>query len=463
MKIKTKIALRYSIVTAILMTVFAAIIYFVSAHDRETEFYDDLYKEGVSKANLYFEAKASPEIMHSIYKNNIEYIDEVEIAIYDTKFNLMYHDAKDIDIVKETPELINYIIQSKKNINFYLKQHQVVGFIFHHNNSQYVITAVAYDGYGYAKLHRLTINLIILTFICIILSFALGYFLARRALKPVSEISDRMKDITANNLHLRLLNYNEHDEFGELATSFNKALDIIESSFESQKMFVSNVSHELRTPLAALIGEIDYALLKERTIQDYIKTLQNSKYDASRLIKLVNGLLDLAKASYEESRISMTEIRIDEVVLDARKDVLKADPQYKIDIQLAPLTEDDTALIIEGNEYLLKTAFSNLMENNCKFSENNTSTVKISSEQNAICISFSDTGIGILPEDMENIFKPFYRGKNKEFITGNGIGLALVDKVIKIHKGQIGINSAIGVVTTFYIRFHTRDHHVISE
>lgn len=75
MKIKTKIALRYSIVTAILMTVFALVIYFMSAHDREVEFYNGLYKEGVSKANLFFEAKTTPDVLHSIYKNNIEYID----------------------------------------------------------------------------------------------------------------------------------------------------------------------------------------------------------------------------------------------------------------------------------------------------------------------------------------------------------------------------------------------------
>lgn len=453
MKIKTKIALRYSIVTAILMTVFATIIYFVSVHDRETEFYDDLYKEGVSKANLYFEAKATPETMHSIYKNNIEYIDEVEVAIYDKNFNLLYHDAKDIDIIKETPEMINKVLESKGNINFYVGNYQAVGFIFHYNNTQFVVTAAAYDGYGYNKLHKLVTSLSLLTIICIIFSFILGYFLAKRALKPVSEISDKMKDITANNLGLRLLTYNENDEFGELATSFNKALDIIESSFESQKMFVSNVSHELRTPLSALIGEIDFALLKERTVADYINTLQNSKYDATRLIKLVNGLLDLAKAGYDESKISMTEVRIDEVILDARENVLKANSLYKIDILLTESSEDDTELIIIGNEYLLKTAFINLMENNCKFSDNNTSIVKIYSRKESIHISFSDSGIGIPQKDLKNIFKPFYRGTNKEFIGGNGIGLALVDKVIKTHKGKIEVDSITDIGTVFNVEF----------
>ena len=451
MKIKTKIALRYSIVTAILMAIFATVIYLVTVHDREVEFYDNLYREGVSKANLFFEAKASPEAMHSIYKNNIEYIDEVEVAIYDIAADLLYHDAKDIDIVKETPELIQNIVENKKNTKFYVGKYQAVGFLFNHNNSHYVVTAAAYDGYGYNKLHKLIINLVTLTIVSILISFILGYFLTRRALKPVSDISGKMKNITANNLNLRILGYSDHDEFGELAASFNKALDIIESSFESQKMFVSNTSHELRTPLATLVGEIDFALLKERTIEEYIDTLRNSKHDAIRLIKLVNGLLDLAKTGYNENKISMSKVRIDEIVLDARTDVLKANPEYRIDIQFMQSGEDDTELIILGNAYLLKTAFINLMENNCKFSENKTSIVSMFFENEVIDINFTDTGVGINREELKNIFKPFYRGKNKEFVDGNGIGLALVEKVVKIHKGKIKVDSVINMGTIFKI------------
>ncbi len=451
MKIKTKIALRYSIITAILMTAFATVVYLVSAHDREIEFYDNLHREGVSKANLFFEAKASPDIMHSIYKNNIEYIDEVEVAIYNNKADLLYHDANDIDIVKETPQLIQNIVENNKNSKFYVDKYQAVGFLFNHNNAQYIVTAAAYDGYGYSKLHKLIINLATLTIVSIIISFILGYFLAKRALKPVSDISEKMKNITANNLDLRIRGYNENDEFGELAASFNKALDIIESSFESQKMFVSNTSHELRTPLATLVGEIDFALLKERTVEEYIDTLQNSKHDATRLIKLVNGLLDLAKTGYNENKISMGEVRIDEIVLDARTDVLKSNPEYKIDVQFMQFGEDDTELIIQGNAYLLKTAFINLIENNCKFSKNKTSIVSMFSENGIININFTDTGIGISQEELKSVFKPFYRGKNKEYIDGNGIGLALVEKVVKIHKGKIKVDSVINTGTIFKI------------
>lgn len=453
MKIRSKIALRYAIMTAILLSVFATVIYFMSAHDREQAFYDDLRKEGISKANLYFEAKASPEIMHSIYKNNIEYIDEVEVAIYTEDFKLLYHDAKEKDIIKETKELIESIKKGEKNIEFYVGDNQCVGFLFTRNGTQYIVTAAAYDGYGFQKLNKLIINLVILSVVAIIILFILGYFLAKRALKPVSEMSDEMKNITSNNLHLRLLSYNQKDEFGELANSFNKALDIIEASFEAQKMFVGNVSHELRTPLAVLSGEIDLALFRERSVQEYVKTLEESKHDVTRLIKLVNGLLDLAKASYDESNISMTNIRLDDLIIDVRNTVLKSNPGYNVELQFAKEIEDDAEVTIKGNEYLLKVAFTNLIENNCKFSENKTSVIQVTNHDRKVQISFSDTGIGIPEDEIEHLSTPFYRGKNKDFAPGNGIGLALVNRVVLLHKGIYKIQSVVGEGTIIKIEF----------
>lgn len=455
MKIRSKMALRYAGVTAILMLVFASVIYFVSSRDREQKFFSDLEREGFSKANLFFEVQTTPEIMHSIYRNNIKYIDEVEVAIYNSDQELLYHDAKEIDIVKETPELLTQILESPQSINFYEGKYQAVGALFKYHGNDHIITAAAYDGYGYAKMRKLAANLFVLSIISIALSFIIGYILARRALLPVARISNRMKDITANKLHLRLLEYNQNDEFGELANSFNKTLDIIESSFESQKLFVSNVSHELRTPLAVLIGEIDLALLKDRDSDSYKTTLTNMHHDTSRLIKLINGLLDLAKASYDEAKVAMHQLRIDEVLLDAREIVLKGNPQYSVDILFDKEIEREEEVTIVGNEYLLKLAFVNLIENNCKFSEDNLSSVRISFLDEQICIQFSDAGIGIPPDEIEFIYKPFFRGENKSYTHGNGIGMALVKRIIDMHKGNIIVDSVVGIGTSFRLIFRS--------
>lgn len=451
MTIKTKIALRYAVVTALLMTVFASVIYFLSAGNREMEFYNSLHKEGLSRANLFLQAKVDAETMHSIYQNNREYIDEVEVAVFDTSFTLVYHDASEIDIVKESQELIDEI-RRQQLVRFYVQASQVVGFLFEYEGRDYVVTAAAYDGYGYSKQQSLLLNLLALTCVSIVLSFVLGYLHARKVFEPVALISQKMRDITASKLHLRLQPSNPQDEFGELAASFNKALDIIERSFDSQKMFVSNVSHELRTPLAILAGEIDLALLKQRAVPDYIETLESAKQEVLRLNKLVNGLLDLARADYDESKISIQAVRIDEILLDAREAVLKGNPDYTIDLQFTEIMDEEISLLVLGNEYLLKVAFANLMENSCKFSANQLSTVKISPEEGMLLLTFVDSGIGIPPEDLQHIRTPFYRGGNKDFSSGHGIGLALVQKVVTLHKGNMEVQSVVGQGTLIGIR-----------
>ena len=288
-------------------------------------------------------------------------------------------------------------------------------------------------------LHILNTRLLAVWAVSFGLLFVIGYFMARSVLKPVSEIVKQVEAITASNLSKRVEVEDHKDEIGELARTFNKTLDRLEESFEAQKMFISNVSHELRTPMAALIAELELSLYKERSSEDYKKVVENALSDARNIEKLSNGLMDLAKASHNTEQISMSAIRLDEVLLDASAMVMKAHSGYNVDLRFEDDTEDDGMVTIRGNDYLLRTAFVNLIENNCKFSSDQSSTVQISFSKHKVLIRFSDTGIGIPEEDMEHLFEPFYRGRNRDFSQGNGIGMALVERIIKLHKGAISL------------------------
>lgn len=299
----------------------------------------------------------------------------------------------------------------------------------------FVLEELLFPQAGYDMLHILNTRLLAVWAVSFGLLFVIGYFMARSVLKPVSEIVKQVEAITASNLSKRVEVEDHKDEIGELARTFNKTLDRLEESFEAQKMFISNVSHELRTPMAALIAELELSLYKERSSEDYKKVVENALSDARNIEKLSNGLMDLAKASYNTEQISMSAIRLDEVLLDASAMVMKAHSGYNVDLRFEDDTEDDGMVTIRGNDYLLRTAFVNLIENNCKFSSDQSSTVQISFSKHKVLIRFSDTGIGIPEEDMEHLFEPFYRGRNRDFSQGNGIGMALVERIIKLHKG----------------------------
>lgn len=451
MKIRHKLTLRYTGVTAAIFSVVFMVIYLFSEHTREKEFFHDLTREAVTKANLFLSNQVDAKTMQSIYHNNRLFIDEVEVAVYTTDFQLLYHDAQEIDIIKETPELIKTTVR-KKEFNFYEGKYQGIAMIYPYEGVDYVITAAAYDGYGYTKLARLATLLIILWGTGLLIIAIIGYLLAKGALRPVSRIVEKVDAISESNLNTRLYVKEVHDELDELSETFNQMLDRLEQSFDNQKMFVSNVAHELRTPLAALITELEVAQLREhRSDEEYKTVIINALGDAEKLKHLITGLLDLAKADYDISRISTKELRMDELLLDARETVLKANEEYSIDLIFDQDAEDDNMITVRGNAYLLKTAFVNLIENNCKFSDNKSSYVQISFYDSNTIVRFSNTGIGISSDEIEKIFTPFYRGSNTAHIKGQGIGLALTQKIILLHKGTLTVHSLEGEGVTFVV------------
>ena len=414
----------------------------------------------------------------------------MEVAVYTTDFHMLYHDAIDNDIVKENPEMIAQILQQKE-IEFYIGKYQAVGMVYPFNGQTYIVTAAAYDGYGHTNLLELQKTLVILFFIGLLLLFITCYFLVRASLKPIREIVKEAETITASHIDQRLPVRNEKDELGELSQAFNELLERLEISFNSQKMFVSNVSHEMRTPLAALIAELDLCLQKDRTETQYRQAMQNVLQDARRMTKLIDGLLNLAKADYQKEQIKMHEIRLDELLLDTREIILRAHPEYHIELIFEQEdAEDDRMITVMGNDYLLNIAFANLIENNCKYSDDKSSFIQISywdkwtiirlsdllniafanliennckysdDKSSFIQISYwdkwtiirlSDDGIGMSDAEKEKIFTLFYRGEQEQHTEGHGIGMALAQKIITLHQGSIAVHSKQGEGTTFII------------
>ncbi|MBO9731551.1 MAG: HAMP domain-containing protein [Chitinophaga sp.] len=450
MKIRVRLILLFLVLFGVLLLAFAVFVYVSSANARKADYYEHLKREAITKANMLLDAHVPPNVLQLMYKNADNALFGEEIAIYDTAFHLLYHDAVQIDKVKETPQMINEIL-AQQTILFEQGSLQVVGLLYEHNGHHYVITAAAIDKYGLQRLERLRYSLIF-SFIGIIgLTILAGYFFVGKALKPVEEMIDKVEEITATNLDLRVPVQNEKDEIGELATTFNKMLDRLEHSFDAQKHFVSNISHELRTPLATIVGELQIVLTKDRTPAEYKEVISLALADARRLVRLSNGLLDMAKANYDHTEISRKVLRVDELLMDARDAVIKSADDYKVDIVFEQEIEADDMISVNGNEYLLKVAFINLMENACKFSPDHQCTVSIRYGEADLILRFMDKGIGISEADLPHIFTAFYRGANQSFTRGNGIGLSLTEKIIGMHEGAVSVTSRLQEGSTFTV------------
>src|SRR5580698_4812680 len=178
MKIRLKLTLLFTALFAALLLVFCLVIYFSNARDREDQYFKRLRQQAITKTNLLLGAKVQPTVLQLIYKNSLNSLPQEEVAVYDTVFHLLYHDAVYIDRVKETRGMIDTIVRQHE-IHFYVDDLQAIGFLYSYGGKEYVITAAAKDIDGLAKLHDLRIALVVGFLIAILLTMLAGTLFSR--------------------------------------------------------------------------------------------------------------------------------------------------------------------------------------------------------------------------------------------------------------------------------------------
>ncbi|MFN4124035.1 MAG: ATP-binding protein [Flavobacteriales bacterium] len=440
MKIRTRLSILFTLLTAGVLLVFSIIVFWSASNNREKEFFTLLEREAITKANLFLNAQVDEEVLQQIYRSNREILYEVEAAIYDENLNLIYHDAVDIDFVKETDDMLREISQNG-HLRMYQGKWQVIGIRYMFKDKPYLLTAAAYDEPGYNKLNNLFTTMLLVLLCAMVMITLLGWYFSKKAFEPVKSIVANMQRINATNLDLRLHVENPADELGELAITFNTMLDRLENSFDAQKHFVTNISHELRTPLAAVIAELDLSLNKDRDKEQLLEAMHNVWHDATKLNRLINSMLDLAKASYDPTQIKFSKQRVDEILIDAIHQVQRSNKDFKVEIDFLNSPQYDVPeLSIWGNEYLLRVAFSNLIDNACKYSPNHTCLIHIASGQNRLTLQFINQGANLQTDELEQLFKPFYRLAKSQQYNGSGIGLYLSRKIVSLHQGELQVS-----------------------
>ena len=219
-------------------------------------------------------------------------------------------------------------------------------------------------------------------------------------------------------------------------------------------MFLSNISHELKNPLNVIISQVEVTLDKERTKEEYKHTLTSVLADAKELNEVADKLMQLARINADDATIQFHPVRIDEMIWQSKESLLKTHPDYKINFEVVNLPEQEEKIFVNGNDQLLRTALMNLMDNGCKYSPDKNVKVRLYfSGEKAPVIELSDKGPGISQEELPMVFNPFYRSPKTSTIKGSGIGLSLVDSILKLHHIDIKMESKPGVGTTFILVF----------
>jgi two-component system OmpR family sensor kinase len=273
---------------------------------------------------------------------------------------------------------------------------------------------------------------------------AAGYFLARRALRPVGQLVSQVNEISSQNIAKRLEEPRSQDELAELTRVLNRMLARLEKGLEIQRRFTSDASHEIRTPLSNLQGEIEVALMRPRSPDQYRKTLDSSLEEVNRLTALVEGLLTLTRmdhtsAKFEKERVDLADLVRREVAQRA------GDAQER---RLDLRAELDGPLNVPGDPTLLARLIANLVDNAIRYCRpRDRIVVRLSRNDTAAVFSVEDTGPGIRHEDQERVFERFFRGKvarSMEEARGAGLGLAICKLIAELHGGAIALRTGEG-------------------
>jgi heavy metal sensor kinase len=303
----------------------------------------------------------------------------------------------------------------------------------------------------YEDLGRLTRTLLTLFPLALLAAALGGALLTDRALRPVRQITQAAAQIGASDLSERLP-AKGHDEFSELAATFNGMLSRLEQAFtqlaqalEQQRRFTADASHELRTPLTIIKANTSLALEEERSTLEYRRALEAADRAADTTNRIVQDLLLLARGDVGQLGLDRRSIPIGEL-LECAAEPFRGSQAPSIAVELA-----DPALMVTADPYRLVRLFSNLLANAVRHTPPTGSiTVSADAEQDGVVVRVRDTGEGIPPEHLPHVCERFYRvdaARNRRH-GGTGLGLAICQSLVEAHNGSLTLESVVGEGTT---------------
>ena len=352
-----------------------------------------------------------------VYKNGVYYIDSLQETV----------DAQGDDKGEDTDEIYISIPEDKWDE-------------FANNFSVQVYNNKA----DYKK------NSLIISALLAFLGGVVTYFISGHALRPLSEFSDKIEEVQAQNLADSRIEENKVKELNQLSVSYNKMLERLSDAFEIQRQFTANAAHELRTPLALMQVQLDVynAGHHPGNDADTLQTIKMVTEQNERLSKMVKTLLDMSELQ--------TVGRDEKIIVGALVDEVLED--------LWPLAQEKNIRLIgrckditmTGSDILIYRLVYNLVENAVKYNHSGGQvTVTAYQKEKHIYLSVEDTGSGIPEELRERVFEPFFRvdkSRSRE-LGGVGLGLALVREIVRVHDGSITVKPSPSGGTVFCVSF----------
>ncbi len=447
---KTRMALLFSGLVAIILLVTCVITYASYATFRKENFQERLKQQALTTARLLIDVREIDiDILKLIDQNTINKMYDEKVLVFDAHNKLIYSSIDDHKVAYSVDLLER--VRREQEIEYTDNLNEVIGLYYNERGQNNVVLASAYDLNGLRKLNTLLYILLIASGVGLGLAGIVSYYYIQQTFRPVELLNEKITRINATNLQEKLPVEKGDDEIIQLAKNFNFMLDRLSFAFETQKNFVQHASHELRTPLATLVSQLEAARQQTLSLTEHETLLASLQEDLDKLTNITNALLTLSRYDKIQLDTDAPLLRIDELVFQAADVVRRHLPEAVVRVDFQQIPEEEHWLSFRGHELTLKTALVNLIENACKYSAESLARVTLDARPQGIVIRFENTGPHLLPEEIQTLFQPFFRGKNSAGKRGFGLGLSIVRRIVELHGGQIKYQTSDSQENTFLL------------
>ena len=285
----------------------------------------------------------------------------------------------------------------------------------------------------------------------LILAWVGSLWLAKKVMAPIDALCTGAETMSEADLGKRLAMNSPYREFRRLTQAVNSVLDRFQRSSEVQRNFCEIAAHEMKTPLTILQGNLEVALMKARTVEEYHEVLLNNLQQVDRLIALTRPLLTLAKFTSSKPPVNLVPLTLEPLIQELVDElILLAD-----DRQISLTFESQPVSSVLGDAQWLKQALINLLDNALRYTPSGGAvTVRLQAVGQEVAVAVEDTGHGIEPENIPHLFERFYRtdwARAKDS-AGTGLGLPIVKEIMDAHGGSISVTSEVNKGSVFTLR-----------
>lgn len=282
----------------------------------------------------------------------------------------------------------------------------------------------------------------------ILLGGPIGWFMARRALRGVEEVTRTATEIAEGALDQRVRAGSRGDELDRLTQAFNTMLDRIQALILGMREMTDNLAHDLRSPVARIRASAEMALTGSGSKTEWETLASDTTEECDRLLAMINTTLDIAEAESGTAKLRIAEADLVDLVVDAR-DLFQTVAEDK---KIAFMTELPAHCLVQGDRQRLQRVVANLLDNALKYTPaGGQVAISLIDEGQRVKLLVSDTGVGISAEELPRIFQRFYRCDWSRSEYGNGLGLSLALAFTRAHGGDITVCSRPGKGSTFSV------------